>query len=260
MALSGCHKERRGYLICDESTAAENQDQRTRQGSHAMLSPRILFQDERIAVVDKPAGVSVLGDRSGAPDLWQALPDLLGAQPLLVHRLDKPTSGVMVFALDRDAQRALTRAFHQRTVRKYYLARVKGDPGTAGTIDLPLKKGRKNRYRVAGLRTDIVQDERGWHLPEAGEDGHPSLTRFRRLAPRDDGANSLLMLAPRTGRTHQLRVHLAWIGHPIMGDTVYGRPKDPEQAAPRLLLHSHRLVLPGFGSYASRPGPDWGSE
>jgi tRNA pseudouridine32 synthase/23S rRNA pseudouridine746 synthase len=219
---------------------------------------RILHKTDRFLVIDKPADVSLLSDRSGAPCLWDELPTALGRKPYLVHRLDKPTSGVLLIALDADMQRRLTRAFQQRQVRKFYLAWVLGHAPHAGVIDLPLKKGRKSRYRVAGPRSSIHCVDGRWSLTVDDGAGHPSLTRFRTLG-NDPGA-SLLLLAPRTGRTHQLRVHLAWIGHPILGDRLYGRPEDPAQRAARLNLHAHRLVIPGLGSFcAPVPASGWHS-
>jgi tRNA pseudouridine32 synthase/23S rRNA pseudouridine746 synthase len=216
--------------------------------------PEILFRNDDLAVLNKPPDVSLLADRSGARCLWDDLPDLLGTKPYLVHRLDKPTSGVLVIALNPDTQSRLTRAFQARQVRKFYLARVLGNPGARGTIDLPLKKGRKSRYRVAGSRAAIVRARERWFLSALEPpDGHPSLTRFRRIAQRRH--TTLLALAPHTGRTHQLRVHLAWIGHPILGDRLYGKPDDPAQRAKRLHLHSHRIVLPEHGSYIA-PVPE----
>ncbi|MGD8417672.1 MAG: RNA pseudouridine synthase [Pseudomonadales bacterium] len=209
----------------------------------------MLHRSDDLVVVNKPADVSLLADRSGAACLWDALPELLGARPYLVHRLDKPTSGVLAVALNPESQRRLTRLFQSRAVRKYYLAGVTGHPLPAGRIDLPLRKGRKSRYRVAGPRSGIVEHDGHFSLAHPTGDGHPSLTRFRRLA--QSPTHALLLLAPRTGRTHQLRVHLAWIGHPILGDRLYGAPGDPSQQAPRLMLHAHRLVLPGFGSFSA---------
>lgn len=218
----------------------------------------LIHRDRHLAVLNKPSGLSLLADRSGAPCLWEALPDWLGTKPYLVHRLDKGTSGVLLVALDADTQRHLTRAFQQRRVGKFYLTWAAGGV-TAGrtlTIDLPLKKGRKSRYRVAGPREHIRRGDGGWTLPGGGDtEGHASLTRIRRLTA-GRGA-SLLIAAPKTGRTHQLRVHLAWIGHPILGDHLYGRPNDPDQRASRLMLHCHRLVLPGGVSFAAPPGRDF---
>ncbi|MGE0622341.1 MAG: RluA family pseudouridine synthase [Pseudomonadales bacterium] len=236
-------------------------------GIGTALGTAIIHRDDELLVLHKPADVSLLADRSGAPCLWDALSAELGRKLYLVHRLDKPTSGVLVIALTAECQKRLTRQFQARQVRKYYLAWVSGRTPAAGIIDLPLKKGRKSRYRVAGARADIVECDRRWTLREKSEGGFDSLTRFRTLhqgtgLPRDtdlhgDADRSLLLLAPRTGRTHQLRVHLAWIGHPILGDRLYGRPQDPHQQAPRLLLHAHRLVLPGTGSFAARPPADF---
>ena len=214
-------------------------------------SIEILYRDARLAVINKPADIALLADRSGAPCLWDALPDLLGAKPYLVHRLDKGTSGVLLIALDQRTQTALTKAFNRREVRKFYVARVAGQLATRGTltIDLPLKRGRKSRYRVAGPRGAITRVPAGWLLPAADidADGLDALTRVRTL--HSEPAGSLLLLAPRTGRSHQLRVHLSWIGHPILGDSLYGKPGTPEQQAPRLQLHCHRLVVPGWGTF-----------
>jgi tRNA pseudouridine32 synthase/23S rRNA pseudouridine746 synthase len=209
----------------------------------------ILYRDSRLVVLDKPAGLSVLADRSGASCLWNSLPALIGGKPYLVHRLDKGTSGVLLVACDQQTQSTLTRAFGQRTVHKFYLAWVTGELACAGTgtIDLPLRPGRKSRYRVAGPREAIVRNGERWTLTRRDAEGLDALTRLRVLA-RVHG-RTLLLLAPRTGRTHQLRVHLAWIGHPIVGDSLYGRPDAPEQTAERLMLHCHRLVLPGRGTF-----------
>jgi len=208
-------------------------------------------------VLNKPAEVSLLADRSGAASLWDALPALLGCKPFLVHRLDKGTSGVLLIALNQPTQRQLTRAIQQHRVRKFYIARVTGavDPGRTLHIDLPLKKGRKSRYRVAGQREDIRRGPAGWSLGNGAGSGHASFTRIRVLGSSDAGG-TWLVAAPRTGRTHQLRVHLTWIGHPIVGDHLYGRPQDPAQRAPRLQLHCHRLTVPGYGTFTAPPGPE----
>lgn len=217
----------------------------------------IIHRDRHLVALNKPANVSLLADRSGAPCLWDTLPDALGSKPYLVHRLDKGTSGVLLVALDADTQRRLTRLFQARRIRKYYLAWVVGtlERGATRIIDLPLKKGRKSRYRVAGPRGRIERDTRGWSLPVADADGLASITCIRQL--RAAGPRTLLLAAPRTGRTHQIRVHLAWVGHPIVGDHLYGRPADAAQQAPRLMLHSHRLVVPEVGSFRATVPTDW---
>jgi len=215
----------------------------------------ILHRQAGLAVVNKPAGISLLADRSGAPCLWDALPDALGERPLLVHRLDKGTSGVLLVALSVPFQQRLTRAFQRREIRKYYLARVSGSLLTVGTerIDLPLRKGRKSRYRVAGPRDEIRRDPGGWRLSRPGTDGHASLTRLRTLEASPE--STLLLLSPLTGRTHQLRVHMQYIKHPIVADDMYGgrvvypwqiedrdaAPEDPLMN--RTALHAWKLEL-----------------
>jgi RluA family pseudouridine synthase len=221
----------------------------------AGIEIKFLYRDDQIAIVNKPADVSLLADRSGADCLWDSLPGLLGQKPFLVHRLDKPTSGVLAIALNQQTQKQLTRAFAARAVAKFYLAWVLGDPGTDGVIDLPLKKGRKSRFRIAGQRAEITERNRRWSLDEPDADGHESETRFRRLKKHKD--RSLLLLMPKTGRTHQLRVHLSWIGHPILGDQLYGKPEAAEQQAARLYLHAHKLILPDVGCFSAPLEPLW---
>jgi len=227
-------------------------------------APRVIARRPGLVVLAKPPGLSLLADRSGAPCLWDGLGDWLGAAPLLVHRLDKGTSGVLLVATARDRQRELTRAFGERRIRKHYLAWVVGRPllAASGAIELPLMRGRKSRFRVAGPRDAIVRRGDRWLLDGPalpGKQTHPSLTRLRplRSIATPQGERSLLALQPVTGRSHQLRVHLSWIGHPILGDTLYGRPGDPAQQAPRLQLHCHRLVVPGLGSFVDAEPPEW---
>ena len=212
---------------------------------------------QHLWVFNKPSGVAVLADRTSPECLWNDLKRLLppGLRPYLVHRLDKGTSGVWAVATSQACQRELTRAFEARSVRKYYVARVTAAPKLTGTglIDLPLKRGRKSRYRIAGAREAIRRRDNTWQLQEAGrgasgQEGFASRTRFRRLG------KTLVLAQPLTGRTHQLRVHLAWTGSAIKGDHLYGSKADERQRWPRLALHCHRLVIPGVGSFrASAP-------
>jgi len=216
----------------------------------------VLYRDATLIAFDKPSGVSLLADRSRAPCLWDEIKATLAPQaPLLVHRLDKGTSGVLLVALERHRQAALNRALAARRVRKWYIADVVGNVALdrTGTIDLPLAPGRKSRYRVAGARGDIVRAGGRWSLARATASGFASVTRLRVLARGRD--RTTLVLEPLTGRTHQLRVHLAWIGHPIVGDTLYGRPDDAAQQAARLALHCHRIVVPGLLPAITAPVP-----
>jgi tRNA pseudouridine32 synthase/23S rRNA pseudouridine746 synthase/23S rRNA pseudouridine1911/1915/1917 synthase len=218
----------------------------------------VLYRSTDLLAVDKPSGIALFADRTGAPCLWDALCDLLapdGLTPLQVHRIDKGTSGVLLVALTHERQSQLTRAFTLRDVRKFYVARVLGDlqlGGSTGTIDLPLAKGRKSRYRVAAPRDRIARHAARWSLTGREVGGHASVTRLRRVA--SDGNHTLLALQPLTGRTHQLRVHLAWIGYPIAGDSLYGKPDSEPQRWPRLALHCHRMVVGGVAITAPLPG------
>lgn len=202
-----------------------------------------------LLVINKPAGLSVLRDRSGQMDLWQRLSAQFG-KLYLVHRIDKATSGLLLVARTQHMQTVLTQAFAARRVNKLYLANVVGQLTLTGTgeIDLPLRKGRKSRYRIAAPRDSIRRIGDRWHTAVGDADGLASSTRLRKLA--GTATHSTLALMPRTGRSHQLRVHLAWIGHPIVGDRLYGRPNAPEQQASRLLLHAARLRVPGIGAWS----------
>jgi tRNA pseudouridine32 synthase/23S rRNA pseudouridine746 synthase len=186
---------------------------------------RVVHQDRDLLVVDKPSGLlSVPGRLPGWRDsaLLRARRD---HDPVYdVHRLDMDTSGLLVLALRRKAEAALKAQFEARDIRKRYLARVWGQPPEQGEIDLPLR-------RLGGLPPRNAVDREG---------GKPARTRYRVLAREGDTA--LLLLEPLTGRSHQLRVHMEALGHPILGDRLYGPPA-VAAASPRLLLHAWRLEL-----------------
>lgn len=191
----------------------------------------VLFADDSLIVLDKPAGLlSVPGRLEDHRDslLTRCLIDFPDAQ--VVHRLDLATSGVLVMARGLEANRALSRQFQQRSVAKTYTAVVEGRPETAqGEVDLPLICDWPKRPR------QIVDFEVG----------KPSQTRWFRMDDGEDwpGIESTrLRLEPITGRSHQLRVHMAEIGHAILGDGFYATPAGLA-AAPRLLLHASRLSL-----------------
>lgn len=200
-----------------------------------------IHQTDDLWVLDKPANQSLLADRSGANNLWSEIKQQPG-KPYLVHRLDKGTSGVLLIARRADIQRQLTRAFAERQVGKFYLTWVVGNfpRGITYNIDLPLCRGRKSRYRVAGERHNIRLQDNCYSVIQ-DRAGVAAFTRVRCL--RNTGTYSLLAVQPRHGRTHQIRVHLSWLGYPVKGDHLYGRPADPQQQASRLMLHCHRLII-----------------
>jgi len=191
-------------------------------------APRILHADAHCVLADKPAGLlCVPGRGEDKQDCLSARVQALYPDALIVHRLDMATSGLCLFARGADMQRRLSDAFAKREVRKTYAAVVQGTPGDAhGEIDLPLLVDWPNRPR------QVVDPERG----------KPSLTRWWREGPGPVAGTTRLRLEPVTGRSHQLRVHLLALGHPIVGDTLYA-PAEVAAAAPRLLLHAGRLEL-----------------
>jgi tRNA pseudouridine32 synthase/23S rRNA pseudouridine746 synthase/23S rRNA pseudouridine1911/1915/1917 synthase len=199
---------------------------------------RTVYVDEHVLVIDKPAGISLVGERGGT-DLMQQAREA-GDWVMPAHRIDKVTSGLVLLARDQQTHGILTRQFSDRTVAKDYLAVVRdGAPATSGTIDLPLSVGRKSRVRVAAERAAIRQVEPGrWSVTDGEVFGHvrvyPAVSRFVTIA--EHGQHAALVLRPQTGRRHQLRVHLAWIGHPIEGDPLFCRPPGP-----RTHLHAWRL-------------------
>ena len=191
----------------------------------ARLAAMTLHEDDDLLVFDKPAGLAVHAGTRTTDDLDRLLAGLVdaeGERPVLVHRLDKDTSGLLVAARRKAVAARLGAAFAGRDVAKTYVAEVEGVPEAAeGVIAAALKK---------------VETPRGGRMVAADGDpeARPAETRWRRLAVRPDGASSLLALTPLTGRQHQLRAHCALIGHPIRGDRLYGRAG----SAPRLMLHA----------------------
>lgn len=183
----------------------------------------ILHEDAEVLLVDKPAGLlSVPGKGPGLADCLLGRVQAAFPDALLVHRLDRDTSGVMIFALTRHAQRHLGLQFEKRMTQKSYVAQVWGVPEVkSGTIDLPLIVDWPNRPL-----------QKVCH-----ETGKPAQTDWRVL--KDQGDTARVRLAPRTGRSHQLRVHMLALGHPILGDPFYA--DGPARDYPRLMLHSEEL-------------------
>jgi tRNA pseudouridine32 synthase / 23S rRNA pseudouridine746 synthase len=196
-----------------------------------MERPFIVHLDPHLLVVDKPAGLpSVPGRTPVLQDCAASRVQALYGDALVVHRLDMATSGLLLFARGLQAQRVLNRAFEERRVEKAYVAVVRGRPPQArGSIALPLIADWPRRPR------QIVDHQRG----------KPSLTHWELLEPQGlQGQDcTRVQLRPVTGRSHQLRVHLAAIGHPILGDDLYA-DEDTHARSSRLLLHATALAFP----------------
>lgn len=184
---------------------------------------RVLHADDRLVVIDKPAGMLSVPGRTEA-DCASARVQAIYPDALIVHRLDQPTSGLLLFARGASAQRELGADFAERRVGKVYVAIVAGHLDGEGLIDLPIGADWPNRPRQ---QVDLGR-------------GKPSQTRWRVLG--QEGVHTRVALEPLTGRTHQLRVHLAALGHAILGDTLYAAP-DIAAASPRLLLHASELQV-----------------
>ncbi len=185
----------------------------------------ILYQDEQILAVNKPAGLPVLPDgwEKDAPYLVKILEEEHG-KIWIVHRLDKTTSGVIIFARTAEAHRALNIQFENHDADKIYHAIMEGDPKwNEKTAKFPLRANVGNKHRTA------VDDK----------NGKPSETRYRILKRYQAGA--LVEAKPMTGRTHQVRVHAYALGHPLVGDILYGASETDLISRPA--LHAYSLAI-----------------
>lgn len=188
----------------------------------------IVYQDADLVVVNKARGMVVhpaTGVHRGTlvNALLHHVDDLSGiagvGRPGIVHRLDKDTSGLMVIAKNDAAHSSLTRQFAGRTVKKIYLSLVHGHPPGTSVIDMPIGRHPMDRKRMAVVYS-----------------GRPAVTEYEKIEEFND--HSLLRVRIRTGRTHQIRVHLAWLGHPVAGDPVYCR-RDPLGVRGQFLHAAH---------------------
>lgn len=195
----------------------------------------LIYEDAALLVLDKPTGLlSVPGRGSDKQDCLSSRVQKCYPNASIVHRLDMGTSGIMLMALHAEVQRTLNDAFAQRAVSKRYEAVVDGlqEPPTASEnghwqeINLPIALDWPNRPRR------IIDAQLGKH----------STTRWQSMSVDRSTGTSRLRLEPLTGRSHQLRVHLMAIGHPILGDALYA-PDAVAAASPRLLLHATELAL-----------------
>jgi 23S rRNA pseudouridine955/2504/2580 synthase len=199
-----------------------------------LMQQAVLFKSNEAIVINKPPGLAV----QGGSGITRSVDGMLGAlrfesneRPKLVHRLDKDTSGVLVLARSTAAATRLAKAFATKVAEKTYWALVKGAPEIhEGKIDLPLSKQEEGDHEKVGI------DE---------EDGKRAVTHYR-IIERLSRTLAWVELMPITGRTHQLRVHMAAIGHPIIGDGKYGaRDAFMDGISNKLHLHAQRIVIPG---------------
>ncbi len=202
-----------------------------------MTPGAVLLENEDLLVIDKPAGRDVIPSRDPrAPaclrDEWSAL----RGRVWVVHRLDRDTSGVLVFAKNPAAHRRWNAAFVNRRVQKSYLAIVRGELPLVGAVVQPLREFGSGRMGV---------DPRG----------KPSDTRYAVLSA-GNGAR-VLTVTPVTGRRHQIRAHMAFAGAPVDGDPLYGPAPRPIGGAPRLMLHAWRLSLPGEPAFPPAVEAPW---
>ncbi|MDR2661683.1 MAG: RluA family pseudouridine synthase [Treponema sp.] len=229
----------------------------------------LIYEDRRCAVINKPQGMVVhpgAGNPSGTLAnalLWRRLyfsgeppgspgpekPPDLSLRTGIVHRLDKDTSGVIIAAYDDEALAMLSAQFKERTAQKRYLALVRGTPEeTAGSVRTRLIRDPRDRKRFAAIPPDSGSP------PGATPRGKAALTRYRVLKSWRD--YSFVLLKPKTGRTHQLRLHLQYLGHPILGDPLYGS-RDKQFPCAGMMLHAWTLtlVLPGEEKPSSFKAP-----
>ena len=203
---------------------------------------RLLYRDGLMLVIDKPAGFAVHRGPKGGESLedhFDALRFGLPRSPALAHRLDRDTSGCLVLGRHRKALALLGRLFKSGAVEKTYWAVVKGAPATdEGTIEFPLGR---------------LDETRGWWMKH-DPNGQPAVTKWKVLGSfsppaAGEGKISWLALEPLTGRTHQLRVHCAEMGWPIVGDAIYGNA--PRSGGPVLHLHAREVVVPLYKNRAA---------
>lgn len=193
------------------------------------LVSRLLHRDGLMLVIDKPAGIAVHAGPGGGEsleDYFDALRFGLPRPPALAHRLDRDTTGCLVLGRHPKALRKLGKLFSENAVEKTYWALTRGVPDKlSGTINAPLKK---------------LADSSGWRMIIA-DDGQKTATTYRVV--KSAAGVAFIEAKPKTGRTHQIRVHLASIGAPIIGDPIYGDLSSEDRRQP-MMLHARRIIIP----------------
>lgn len=228
-----------------------NMEKESAEGANKQQAPAVLFEDANIVVIDKPSGLIVHGDgkREGYtlvdwilethPEMSEVGESVVTnsggtiLRPGIVHRLDRETSGVMVLARNQKSYAFLKEQFQSRNVGKIYHACVYGlVKEDKGVIDFAIGRSRKD-FRLRSAQ------------PRAKGDLRTAITHYRTLVRGSE--HSYLELEPKTGRTHQLRVHLKAIHHPIVGDALYAPKGEMNLGFGRMALHAYRLTLPMLG-------------
>ena len=229
VGVDGIPVDSPGLAVAPDARIELHGDRPARRSVRTRMA--VLYEDPDVLVVDKPAGLLTVPTEAREKDtLWTRaihyLQHRYGGRPYagIVHRLDRDTSGALVFARNRPALHALQERFRRHAIEREYVALVEGALPDRGTFDADL-------VRRPGLRRSVAKP---------GQEGKRAVTRFQTIE-RLAGA-TLVSIRPETGRTHQIRVHFAAAGHPILGDRVYGpaaagRTRSPE----RQLLHARRL-------------------
>jgi len=204
----------------------------------------IVYQDKHLIAINKPAGLLVHRsalDKHETTFAVQSLRDIVGKFVYPIHRLDKPTSGILLFGLNPEITASMAELFQTREIQKTYIAMVRGFTSESGTIDYPLRKI-IDHYGKPAYKSDEEQE---------------TVTEFRRLSTLElpvkidrypSSRYSLVELSPKTGRRHQLRRHMKHLSHPIIGDPKYGKSKHnnffkENYSAPRLMLAATMLTF-----------------
>jgi 23S rRNA pseudouridine1911/1915/1917 synthase len=234
--VAGATVQEPGHDVPEDAAVKVDWNRPTRRAVRTRLT--VLYEDDDLIVVDKPAGLLTLPTQGREKDtllgrVSSYLQHRFRRRPYVgvVHRLDKDTSGAIVFARRRDTLRALQAVFKAHAVGRAYVALVEGAmPHDSGTIARPLVQDPLRRRRRVARRD---------------EEGRRAVTHYRVLERQENA--TLVALRLETGRTHQIRIHLASIGHPVVGDAVYGSRAEETGhraiAAPRQMLHARELVL-----------------